>query len=100
MSNLNLINWHLVISATVWITGLSIGLASASWADYTAAQNKTGWWQVMQTYPYALAVNVGLALFCLGWAVGPDLAWWERAVWCGLTLWFAFWLWREMRSAR
>ena len=99
MSNLNLIDWGWVGLSALWLVGLGLVLATLSRADYDAAHGLARFGAALQRPGMQLALNAGLALFCLG-LLGISGAIWERLGWIGLALWFAFQAWLGGRNAR
>jgi hypothetical protein len=84
-----LIDWYAVGFGALWIGGLALLLAAVSLADYEAHQRQARLAAVLNGGGYPLALNAGLALFCLGMLDGGR-AWWEIALWAGLALAFAY----------
>ena len=80
----------------LWILGLSVLLATWSYAYY----ERIGGWNcptaraqheghktrhILERFGYALALDAGLLLFCAGLAATED-RWWARLLWIGLGL--------------
>ncbi len=80
MENLELIDWRMVGSASLWITGLAILLASFGFADYHARGDAVSLREVLRRRGYQVSINVALVLFCLGLMVSTA-AWWEAVLW-------------------
>ena len=102
MQNLDLIDWGAVGAASLWITGLAIVLACLGFADYRRATMGLKMRAVLGEPTYQLAVNAGLALFCLG-LLASSRTWWEATIWALLSLVFlayAVWAWRARRRAK
>ncbi len=75
-----------VFSNFLWVMGLAILLATLSYASYAAAVAKTTRMrEKLDEFPYALALDVGLVLFCAGLAATED-RWWARLLWIGLGI--------------
>ena len=102
MQNLDLIDWGAVGAASLWITGLAVVLASLGFADFRRATTGLKMRAVLGQPAYQLAVNAGLALFCLG-LLASSHTWWEATIWGLLALAFlayAFLAWRARRRAQ
>jgi hypothetical protein len=84
-----MIDWRGVGFATLWIVGLAVLLAAVSLADYEAHQRQARLRTVLGGGGYPLALNAALTLFCLG-MLGSGRAGWEKALWLGLALAFAY----------
>ncbi len=87
-----MIDWPYVARNALWILGLSIALAGASYAGWWAAGNdgagrrvpwRAVWGLPVFTRPFA----AGLTLFCASLAWG-SARWWETALWALLALAF------------
>jgi len=79
------IDLWLVTSNALWIIGLSLLLATASWASWAADRERVRV-RTMLTHPGAQrAWGLGLALFCAGMAA-TGRAWWEWTLWGGLAI--------------
>jgi hypothetical protein len=96
MSNLYLIDWRLVGFSALWILGLAVVLAALSYADYAAGQGRLRLRAVLARPHQQMAINAGLALFCLG-LLGSARAWWESALWAVLAAAFAWQAWHAWR---
>jgi len=99
MENLNLIDWRMVGFAALWITGLAVVLSALGFAYYEAVETGERLRECWRLPGYQLALNGGLALFCLGLS-GPAGVWWERFLWVLLALAFAAYAWQSRRRAR
>lgn len=84
-----MIDWSVVGFGALWIGGLALLLAAVSVADYEAHQRQTRLRAVLGAGGYPVALNTGLALFCLA-MLGGSRAWWETALWAGLALAFVY----------
>lgn len=100
MSNFELVDWWLVGASAMWLGGLSVLLASLSWANYVAPLRRRSFRAVLAEPAYQLVLNGGLGLFCVGWAVMPEIAWWERSLWGGATVAFVWFSWQAWCSWR
>lgn len=82
-----MIDWPAVGFAALWIAGLGLVLASLSFTHYIAYEEKRRFTQALQKPGLMLMLNLGLSLFCAGWAVSaPSIA--ESALWGLLALVF------------
>lgn len=86
---MDLIDWPYVARNALWIVGLSIALA---------AWSHTGWWAGVQGQrlrdavarpSFGIPFSAGLLLFSASLAWGATRGW-ERLLWAGLALWFAW----------
>jgi hypothetical protein len=88
-----MIDWPYVARNALWILGLSIALAGASYARWWAA-GKDGAgqrvrWRVTWGLPvFTLPFAAGMTLFCTSLAWGST-RWWETALWALLGVAFA-----------
>jgi hypothetical protein len=74
--------------ASLWIVGLAIVLAALGFADYNRQTAKCGFRQEVGRPAYQVAIDAGLALFCLG-QLGAAQPWWQTVLWGLLALAFA-----------
>ena len=75
-----MIDLWFVASNSLWIAGLSLLLATISWASWTATVDKVRMVAVLTRPGVRRAWAVGIALFCAGVAV-TGRAWWEQGLW-------------------
>jgi hypothetical protein len=94
-----LIDWALVGYSALWVFGLSLILATLSFAHYYASEAGAKFGQVLTTPPYALALNVGGVFTCAGF-FGTAQMWWERAAWLALALAFGYQAWQAYAPGR
>jgi hypothetical protein len=97
MRGLDLIPWRTVTFASLWILGLAIALTALGFADFHASQQRLRARELLRRAGYRMAINAGLALFCLG-QLGSSGAWWEKALWGVLALSFAYSAWTAYRK--
>ena len=71
--------WFVAFNS-LWIVGLSLLLATISWASWTATVGKTRMAAVLTQPGIRRAWAVGIALFCAGMAV-TGRVWWEQGLW-------------------
>jgi hypothetical protein len=94
-----MIEWVSVGFGAAWILGLSLILAAASLANYLAHRVNGRLRDVLAERGFQIAINLGLALFCVGWLDSADAAW-ERALWGMLAVHFAVQAWLAQRRRR
>lgn len=80
----------------LWITGLSLILASLSYAEFAASTSGLRFREVYRRRGYQVAFNAGLFLVCMG-LIGSARAIWEQVVWALLALAFAFYAFQALR---
>jgi hypothetical protein len=69
-----------VAANSLWILGLSVLLATLSWASWAASEEKVRFRVALARPGIQQALNLGLFLFCAGLAA-TGRAWWERVLW-------------------
>ena len=99
MENLDLIDWRMVGSAALWITGLAVILSALGFADYHAAVAGRAFRQELGRPAYRAAVHLGLMAFSLG-QLGASRPWWETALWIALAAAFAAYAGHALRRLR
>lgn len=77
-----------VLANSLWIAGLAILLAALSWAHWMASVKSSRLRVALAGSAARRMRSLGSFLFCAGLAA-TGRAWWEWALWGGLTLWFA-----------
>jgi hypothetical protein len=88
-----MIDWPYVARNALWILGLSIALAGASYTSWWAAGNndagQPGHLRAIWGLPaFTLPFCAGMTLFCASLAWGGT-RWWETALWALLGVAFA-----------
>ena len=92
-----MIDWPYVARNALWILGLSIALAGASYASWWAAGNNDAGqrarrrerWRALWSLPvFTQPFAAGMTLFCASLAWGGT-RWWETALWALLGIAFA-----------
>jgi len=83
-----MIDWRGVGFGVAWILGLSLCLAVLSFGYYRAYEDRVRLRQVLGRSGYQAALNLGMALFCVGWLDSAS-TWWEQALWALLAIGFA-----------
>lgn len=97
---MGLIDWSSVARGILWVSGLSIVLATCSYASWRSAQQRVSLRKMLSRAAYQVTAATGFLLFSAG------LAWdasrpWERLAWAVLALAFVGWIiagWSTMRS--
>jgi hypothetical protein len=75
-----MIDLWFVASNSLWIAGLSLLLATVSWASWTASMGESRMAAALAQPGARRAWAAGIALFCAGMAV-TGRAWWEQGLW-------------------
>ena len=96
---MQLIDWSGLARSALWITGLSLVLATCSHASWQSAQQRIGLRKMLDRAAYQAAATTGLSLFAVGCAWGA-VQLWERLAWIALALTFAGWAFMGWRAAR
>ena len=73
-----------VLANGLWILGLAILLATASWAHWTAGLRGIRLRRVLKRPSTRRPLSLGILFFCAGMA-GTGRTWWERAAWVMLA---------------
>jgi len=92
-----LIDWRLVVFSALWILGLSVLLATLSFADYTAHTERVRLREALGRRGYQAAIYAGLTLFAFGLS-GTARAWWETGIWVLLAVAGGYLTWRAWRQ--
>jgi len=82
-----MIDWWGVFRNTLWIVGLSIGLAAWSYAAWWAHAHHFRLRQALRMPLFIIPFSMGMALFSLGLAL-CGRKWWEVSVWGVLSILF------------
>ncbi len=93
-----MIDWVAVGFGALWILGLGLVVATLSFANYLASQQKRRFRQALEMPACRILINLGLVFFCLGWT-GSVSAAWERIVWAVLALIFAVRTWQARKMS-
>ena len=80
MDNLDLIDWRMLLFASLWISGLALVLSAAGFALYSAHRKEQRARQVLDSPRYQSWINLGLGMFCIG-LLGSASACWEMILW-------------------
>jgi len=80
MSPMTMTEVWLVVKNGLWILGLSILLATWSYARYTAYEARMKTRDKLNEPKYALVTDLGLLLFVSGMAA-TESRWWARILW-------------------
>jgi hypothetical protein len=84
-----MIDWLYVARNALWIFGLSIVLASLSYASWWGQMHGVRLGAALGRRDCVVPTNLGLLLFCASLAWGAT-RWWERGLWVLLALAFAW----------
>lgn len=74
-----------LIGGTLWVLGLAIVLTALSWANYEAQLLHLRFRKALAHPFIQFAINLGLMLFCFGFAIASQHNW-ERALWVVLAV--------------
>jgi hypothetical protein len=97
-----MIDWRGLFVHALWLTGLAVVLATASFASYQASATGRRLRQTIVQPGLQRTLLLGMGLACLGWLLGEG-PWWARLAWGLLAAFFvarAAWLWRREARAR
>jgi hypothetical protein len=75
-----MIDLWFVASNSLWLVGLSLLLATISWASWAASVGKARMVDILMQPDTRRIWGIGMALFCAGMAV-TGRAWWEYGLW-------------------
>ncbi len=92
-----MIDWYWVFTSSLWLTGLSLLLAAASWADHA---RRVAGLPLRRSWGRLFGggwSRLGGLLACAGMMLGGG-AWYERALWGALALDIAYRWWRAWRG--
>lgn len=96
---MELIDWPAVARGALWVTGLSLVLATCSYASWQSARHRVALRWLLDRAACRAVIALGLLLFSVGLAWGAvHLG--ERAAWGLLVLLFAGWVITDWRAAR
>ena len=93
-----MIDWVIVGFGALWILGLGLVVATLSFANYLASQQKRRFGQALEMPACRIMIDLGLVLFCLGLAGGVSAVW-ERLLWAVLALIFAVQTWQARKMS-
>ena len=94
-----MIDWPNVLTNAIWLLGMSLSLATISYADWQAHAAQTRLRAVLERPLDTLALYTGFALVGVGAALSTD-TWWERLVWALIALSAAYTSWRALVALR
>jgi Ca2+/Na+ antiporter len=80
-----MIDFGKVLSASIWILGLSVVLITISYARYESVKEKINIKKYLDKRNYYVFLVVGFILFCVGIALS-DPRWWVKVVWIFLAI--------------
>ena len=90
-------DWGLVGSSALWMTGLAVWLAALGYHEWLAHEAGLGLRDQFTARSWGISFALGMALVCMGVGSRDGAAWWERGLWLGLALLST---WRCARHAR
>jgi hypothetical protein len=93
---MDLIDWPGAARNALWIVGLSIALATLSYASWWAKLRRLQLRAVIDRSQFAAPFAAGMLLFTISLAWSAP-RWWERGLWIVLALAF---LWQLVTEAR
>jgi hypothetical protein len=76
--------WFVAFNS-LWLIGLSILLATVSWASWAASVRKARMADILMLPDARRVWGIGMALFCAGMAA-TGRAWWEYGLWGTLAV--------------
>jgi len=91
-----MIDWYSVSFDALWIFGLGLVVATLSFANYLAGQEKWRFGQALRLPTGRIMIDLGLIFFCVG-LTGSIGGTWERVVWAVLALIFAMRTWQDRK---
>ncbi len=102
-----MIDLSVLLGNSLWVLGLTVLLATFSWASWVAQREGARFREVCARSPGRRWTCVGLALFCAG-AAATGRSWWEQVLWTllaaawavGASSGIAFWLFGARKSGR
>ena len=80
-----MIDYGKVLSTTIWILGLSVVLATISFARYESVKEKINIKKYINKRNYNVSLVIGFILFCVGIALS-DPRWWAKVLWIILAI--------------
>ncbi|NOX62010.1 MAG: hypothetical protein GXP42_08700 [Chloroflexi bacterium] len=94
-----MINWYSLFTASIWVSGLALILATFSYASYRASVSEARLRLVLFAPNTQFTIFLGLTLFALGMGLGAFSRRWEFFLWLALAASFAFQTWGARRRA-
>ena len=94
-----MIDWLLVLSSAVWISGAALALATLSYASWLANLQGERLWTVLQRSLYQRLLLIAACLVCMGLGL-TAASWLETVLWFILALMSAATLISRWRTAR
>jgi hypothetical protein len=93
---MDLIDWTYVARNALWIVGLSVALAAWSYISWWASFHHQRLRRALNLPLFVVPFSAGMLMFSgsMSWGAAH---WWERVLWAGLALWFA---WEIVLGAR
>ncbi|CAG0937644.1 hypothetical protein TFLX_06593 [Thermoflexales bacterium] len=94
-----MIDWPLVLSSAVWISGAALALATLSYASWFASLRGERLRVVLQQSGYQPALLAAAGLICLGLGL-TAATWLETVLWLILAVLSLISLWRRVRRKK
>jgi hypothetical protein len=88
-----MLDWVYLARKALWILGMSIVLATWSYARTRASEQRLTTRAALSRWPCGAALAAGMVLFCAGLAWGAAQLW-ERLLWCVVALAFTWQIYR------
>jgi hypothetical protein len=93
-----MIDWYVIGFGALWILGLGLVVATLSFANYLASQQKRRFREALEMPACQIMIYLGLVFFCLGLTGGVPAVW-ERLLWGVLALIFAVRTWQARKMS-
>lgn len=88
-----------VVASSLWILGLALGLATASFAYWAASIRKVAGLDSMCSRNVRISLDGAGVLFTVGWSASAGGNW-ERLIWGLLAVFMAIQLWWDWKGSR
>ena len=95
-----MIDWITVAFNALWIAGAAVLLAAFSYHRWLASETAVTLREVFRRASWKISFSAGMSLVCVGAGYGLADRWWERIVWTGLAIAFAYQLAVHLRQPR
>jgi hypothetical protein len=91
-----MIDWAMVAANAVWIVGVSMGLATLSYASWEAWSVHETFWHKLAKPVYQAALSLSGMLFCIGLAASVQVIW-QSVLWLALAVLCLWQAWSARR---
>jgi len=91
-----MIDWAMVAANAVWIVGVSMALATLSYASWEAWAVHETFWHRVRIPAYQVALLLAGALFCVGLAAVTQVIW-QTVLWLALAVLCLWQVWATRR---